>query len=216
MIWHEFFRVSRINNFYMKRNFLSILLLSGAALVWSCGNSGSSSDTNNDTAGQNANNVEATNANNNGATGNTTPLNEADRQFVMDAAMADMMEIQSANIAQQNAMSQAVKDYAAMMLRDHTASSNELKTLATSRNTMLTDSLPADARQHMDAMQKMKGKAFDSHYMQMMTDDHSKVISKFENASNTAADPDLKAWATKQLPILRMHLDSAKAIRGRM
>lgn len=197
----------------MKRNFLSILLLSGAALLFSCDNSGSSSDTNNDTAGQNAN---ANNADNANATGSTTPLNEADRQFVMDAAMADMMEIQSANIAQQNAMSQAVKDYAAMMLRDHTAASNELKTLASSRNTMLTDSLPADAREHMDEMQKMKGKAFDSHYMKMMTDDHSKVISKFENASNTATDPDLKAWATKQLPILRMHLDSAKAIRGRM
>lgn len=201
----------------MKRNFLSILLLSGAALVWSCDNSGSSSDTNNDSAGQNANTADTNNANNNGAANTAAaPLNEADRQFVMDAAMADMMEIQSANIAQQNAMSQAVKDYAAMMLRDHTASSSELKPLAASRNVMLSDSLPADARQHMDAMQKMKGKAFDSHYMKMMTDDHSKVISKFENASNTAADPDLKAWATKQLPILRAHLDSAKAIRGRM
>lgn len=196
----------------MKRNFLSVLLLSGAAFVWSCDNSGSSSGTNNDSAGQNMD----TSAANTGNTGNSASLNESDRQFVMDAAMADVMEIQSANIAQQNAASQSVKDYAAMMLRDHTTSSNELKPLASSRSVMLSDSLPADARSHMDAMQKMKGKAFDDHYMKMMTDDHSKVISKFENASNNAADADLKAWATKQLPILRMHLDSAKAIRGRM
>ncbi len=65
-------------------------------------------------------------------------------------------------------------------------------------------------------MRKMQGKAFDSHYMKMMTDDHIKVVSKFQNASDNATDADLKGWASKQLPILKTHLDSAKAIRAKL
>jgi putative membrane protein len=198
----------------MKSNLLSAMLLAGAAIVYSCGNSGNGDSTNNDTAGLNANNVEATNPNNGANT--SGPVSEADRQFMMNAATADMMEIQAANMAQQNAQHQAVKDYAAMMLRDHTASSSELKPMASANNVMLSDSLPADAKQHMDAMAKMKGKAFDTHYMQMMTTDHSKVISLFESTSQSASNPQVKAFAEKQLPILRMHLDSAKAISQRL
>jgi putative membrane protein len=76
----------------------------------------------------------------------------------------------------------------------------------------LPDSLPAADKKHMDAMMKMKGKAFDSHYMKMMTTDHSKVVTRFETASKTAGDPQLKTWAQGKLPVLKAHLDSARAI----
>lgn len=200
----------------MQKNFLFLLLLS-SLFVWSCGNDGDTSTTSTDsttntmTTTENANTGDTNNTANTAA--NSTPLSEADQQFAMDGAKADLMEIQSANIAQTNAESQRVKDYAAMMLRDHTTSSNELKSYVADR-VMLPDSLPAADKKHMDAMVKMKGKAFDNHYMKMMTDDHSKVISKFENASKTANDPQLKTWAEGTLPTLKMHLDSAKAIRG--
>jgi putative membrane protein len=201
----------------MKKN-LTCLLLISSFFVWSCNNTGDTSNTSGDTANNNAATTDGTtNSDTAGTTSGAAtaaPLSEADQQFVMEAAKADLMEIQSANIAQQNAESQRVKDYASMMLRDHTTSSNELKSFVAGRNVMLPDSLPTDARKHMDAMAKMKGKAFDNHYMKMMTDDHSKVISKFENASKTAGDPQLKTWAEGKLPTLRMHLDSAKAIRG--
>jgi putative membrane protein len=196
----------------MKKSF-SIFLLSGALIIYSCGNNADNS-ANNDSAGTS----NTTEGNTTNAANNTTqaPLSEADRQFVMDAAAANTMEIQAANIAMQNGVSQRVKDYAAMMIRDHGTAGNELKTYASSRNAMVTDSLPTEMRNHMEEMKKMKGKAFDNHYMKMMTDDHQKTITKFENASNTAADADLKAWATKTLPVLRAHLDSAKAIRAKM
>jgi putative membrane protein len=204
----------------MKRNFFSILILSGAVFVYSCNNDGQTSG-NNDTANTNNTNDATSNTTNNTdasttGTANAAPLNQTDQQFVMEAAKSDMMEIESANIAQQNAQSERVKAYAAMMLRDHGASSSEMKTFVASRNVMLPDSLSAAERQHIEAMRKMKGKAFDNHYMKMMTDDHSKVVNRFQVASNNATDADLKAWATKQLPVLRAHLDSAKAIRAKM
>jgi putative membrane protein len=48
--------------------------------------------------------------------------------------------------------------------------------------------------------------------MKMMVDDHQEDVDKFEKCSKDGQDADLKAFATKTLPVLRAHLDSAKAI----
>ncbi len=58
----------------------------------------------------------------------------------------------------------------------------------------------------------MTGKAFDKHYIDMMMNDHNKDINAFEKASNNSKDADLKAWAAKTLPTLRMHKDTVQAL----
>lgn len=194
----------------MKKN-LALLLVCGAIVTWSCNND-ADNNTTNDSPSTITPVTTDTNSTTNNNNVNAAPLNEADQMFVKDAATVDMMEIEAANIANTNAESQRVKDYAAMMIRDHTANSNELKSYVAGRVDMPT-ALPDKDMKHMEEMKKMKGKAFDNHYMKMMTDDHSKVIAKFEKASNTASDTGLKEWAKGKLPVLKMHLDSAKAIR---
>lgn len=140
------------------------------------------------------------------------PLKGRDSTFAMEAASGGMMEVEAGNLAQQNASNERVKAFAAMMVRDHSKANEELKTLATSRGLMLPDSMMKKHRSHIQMMQKMTGKAFDKHYMNMMVTDHKEDVSKFENASKNATDADLKAWAGKTLPVLIMHRDSATAI----
>jgi putative membrane protein len=67
-------------------------------------------------------------------------------------------------------------------------------------------------RKHIDMLKAKTGKEFDKAYMGMMVTDHNEDVNKFQVASNNAADADVKGFATKTLPVLRMHLDSAKAI----
>jgi len=145
-----------------------------------------------------------------------TPLMGEDSTFAMEAASGGMMEVEAGNMAQQNASSQRVKDFGAMMVRDHSQANNELKSLASSRNMMLPDSMSKKHRDHLTAMGKMTGKSFDKHYMSMMMNDHNKDISNFEKTSKSATDADLKAFAAKTLPVLKMHLDSVKAISKKM
>jgi len=215
--WHKIYRrTAKI--FIMKKNLTSLLLI-GALFVWSCnndaGNTTSADSTitsNNAATGTNdtANNT----GNNNANTG--APLNEMDQQFVKKSASSGMMEVEAGNLAQQNASNQRVKDFAAMMVRDHTTANQELMSFASGRGLMLSDSLMPEHRKHVDAMRNMKGKSFDQHYMSMMTDAHQKDVAEFEKASQNVNDADLKNWATKTLPTLRMHLDSAKAIKAKM
>ncbi|HYE54674.1 MAG TPA: DUF4142 domain-containing protein [Chitinophagaceae bacterium] len=140
-------------------------------------------------------------------------LIEPDSVFVMESASSGMMEVQLGNQAQQKAMSQRVKDFGAMMVRDHTKANEELKAIATAKNYRMPDSLMPKHRRHVDHLNGLTGEEFDREYIRMMVEAHKDDIDEFEDASKKAKDADVKAFAAKNLPILRMHRDSATAIR---
>jgi putative membrane protein len=138
---------------------------------------------------------------------------EPDSVFILEAASSSMMEIQLGTIAQQKATNPRVKAYGAMMVRDHTLATQELTPVAAKLNVSLPDSmLPKHAR-HLRHLDNLSGQAFDRAYINMMVEAHKDDIDEFEDASKKAADADVRAFATRQLPILRMHRDSAVAIR---
>ncbi|EOR96137.1 putative outer membrane protein [Arcticibacter svalbardensis MN12-7] len=133
--------------------------------------------------------------------------------FAVKAGAGGMMEVELGTIAQQNAKSPRVKGFGAMMVKDHTKANKELMALATSKGITIPSTMPVEMQNHINEMKKMKGADFDKHYMSMMTDDHKEDIDLFEKASKNAPDADIKAFATKTLPVLNTHLDSAKAIK---
>jgi putative membrane protein len=144
---------------------------------------------------------------------NTTPLEKMDRDFVMEAAAGGMMEVELGNIAQQNAASQRVKDFGSMMVRDHSKANDELTAFASRRNLMMnTDSLTNLHKSHIDALKNKTGAAFDKAYISMMVNDHKKDVGEFEKASKMCKDQECLSFASKTLPTLQMHLDSAQAI----
>lgn len=160
-----------------------------------------------------SNEVKLDSAENTGNANTAMPVSEEDTKFAVEAASGGMMEVQLGELAQQKASSQRVKDFGAMMVRDHSKANDELKSLAGMKNVTLP---PAPGEDHMDHIKKLSeksGKEFDKDYMKMMVDDHQDDIDAFEKASNNAKDADVKAFAAKTLPVLRAHLDSAKAVR---
>lgn len=139
-------------------------------------------------------------------------VSEEDSKFVVEAASGGMMEVQLGELAQQKAANQKVKDFGAMMVRDHSKANDDLKTIAGSKNITLP---PAPGEDHMDDIKKLSeksGKEFDKDYIKMMVDDHEKDIDHFEKCSKDAKDAELKAYAAKTLPTLREHLAEAKKI----
>lgn len=152
---------------------------------------------------------------NTGTTASVTPVDSKDADFAVAAANGGMMEVELGNYAQQNAMSSRVKDFGAMMVRDHSKANEELKSLAAAKNITLPTTVGADAKKHMDDMMAKKGKDFDKAYMSMMLDDHKKDVKEFEKAAADCKDPEIKSFASRTLPVLRTHLDSTKAITGK-
>ncbi len=144
--------------------------------------------------------------------GATTSVEKDDSEFMVKAASSSMMEIELGNLAQQKASSQRVKDFAAMMVRDHTQASDELKALAARKNVTLPSTAGDKHRDHIKDLQEKTGADFDKAYMDMMVSDHKESVDSFEKASNNANDADVKAFASKTLPVLKSHHDQAKSI----
>ncbi len=147
-------------------------------------------------------------------------INESNKQapgkasdFMVKAASGGMMEVELGNLAQTKAIDPRVKNFGAMMIKDHTQANTEMKTLADGKGVALPPTLGEDHQKHVNDLQQKSGAEFDKAYISMMVDDHKKDISEFEDAAKLD-DADVKAFAQKTLPVLRTHLDSAKAINS--
>lgn len=138
---------------------------------------------------------------------------ERDSKFAVEAASGGMMEVQLGELAGQKATSARVKEFGAMMVRDHQQANEELKALAARKQITLP---PAPGEDHMDEISdltKKTGRDFDRAYIDLMVDDHEDDVEDFEEAARQADDPEIRAFAANLLPKLRQHLEQARAIR---
>jgi putative membrane protein len=49
-----------------------------------------------------------------------------------------------------------------------------------------------------------------------MVDDHEEDVAEFQSQAEKSADPDVKAFAAKTLPVLKRHLESIQTIDARI
>jgi putative membrane protein len=145
-----------------------------------------------------------------------TTVSKADQDFAVNTANAGMTEIQAGQLAEQKGMSKDVKEYAAMMIKDHTAAADKLKAIAATKNITLPAAISPEMQKNLDDLQKDDGKKFDKAYMDMMVSDHKKVISAFEDESKNGSDADIRAFADSTLHTLHHHLDKAEECKKMM
>ncbi len=139
-----------------------------------------------------------------------------DLAFMNDAAPGGMAEVELGKMAAGKAQNAEVKAFGQKMVDDHSKANDELKQIAAQKKVMLPpDVLPAH-KQLMEKLSKLSGADFDKEYVAAMVEAHEKDVTAFENVSKTAADADVKAFATKTLPTLKMHLEMIKAMAGKM
>jgi len=139
-------------------------------------------------------------------------VSATDRTFAENAAAGGVAEVQEAQLAQQQAASPQVKQFANRIMADHTQANNELMQIAEQSNLQL----PAEPKPQQSAMssklRNLKGAAFDQSYIQHQVQDHQTTIQLFEREAKSGQDPALKEFAQKTLPILRQHLQMAQQL----
>ena len=136
-----------------------------------------------------------------------------DQQFVDFAAQTDMVEANLGQMAGSVASAQPVKDYAQMLVTDHTNDFNQLYTVAQQANLTRPNAIGAEQNKAMiDPFQKLKGAAFDHKYVQEMIAGHTKAIAIYKKEAADAQNPALKSYAEQTLPTLEKHLDGAKGL----
>ncbi|MDQ4141954.1 MAG: DUF4142 domain-containing protein [Bacteroidota bacterium] len=144
---------------------------------------------------------------------NTQRLTET--EFVVRAANSDLFEIQTGRMASVKGTLAEVRDYGQKLVTDHTTSSTELKGLASQKKIAIPDSLTEDKRVHRMRLAGLTGSAFDKDFVNTQIMAHDEAISLYEQASNELQDPNLKAFAAKILPNLRMHREHAVMVKAK-
>lgn len=136
-------------------------------------------------------------------------------EFMTVSASSSMMELEASKLAQQKATNPQVKEFADMMVNDHTAANKEMRELATSKNITMPDSMSSDHMDHVRELSEKTGAEFDKAYMDRMVSAHESDVERFEDVAEDADydDAEVKAFASKTVTKLREHLERAKQIR---
>lgn len=134
--------------------------------------------------------------------------------FVRKAAISDMFEVQSSQLAREKA-DQEGRQFAATMLQAHTKTTGELRELVTSGKVKaeLPAGLDDEHRQKLERLRGLSGKAFEDAYETMQVEAHQTAIQLFSAYAQGGDDPELKQWAAKTLPELERHLGMAEKLK---
>lgn len=137
-----------------------------------------------------------------------TSVSAAEKQFMLDSAQAGMTEVKLGNVAETQSSKSDIKEFAKLMVQDHTKANNALKEVAKKKNVALPESLDAAHQAIVDELSRKKGTNFDSDYVRTMVRDHKKVRDSLSANRNTA-DSDLRQWVADTLPTVRHHYKMA-------
>ncbi|WP_165842898.1 DUF4142 domain-containing protein [Phenylobacterium deserti] len=134
--------------------------------------------------------------------------------FIAEAARSDMYEIQSSQLAQSKGSSQAVKDFAAQMIRDHT-NSTQIVMAAAQQAGMNPPPPPLDARRAgmIRQLQGASGAAFDRMYLQQQLMAHQEALALHSGYAQNGDTPQLKAAAAQIAPIVQQHLTHVQGMQ---
>jgi predicted outer membrane protein len=128
------------------------------------------------------------------------------QSFVKRAAQSNLAEIKVSQLAQSQAHSPAVKQFAQKMIDDHTKANSELAQLAQTKNLKVPDDTDLMHKASMKMLQSKSDESFDTAYMKQMDKDHKKTIELFQSAAaSPKVDKELQAFASKVLPKLQDH-----------
>ena len=170
-------------------------------------------------------------------------LSSGDRDFVRDVAEMNMGELALGRLASQRAADANVKQFAQMVVTDHTASGDKLKAFASQHNIEVPTQISDKDRDLQEKLSGKQGLDFDKEYADAMVDRHQALVDKLESridkdtltrATNdnkngpdtkvkaTAVMPEksddantmaLNQWAADTYPVAYAHLQAAKDLR---
>ena len=146
----------------------------------------------------------------------TTPtLSTTDATFINMAGTSGLAEVQLGELAQTRASNPAVRRFAAQMVADHTQANQRLAALARAKQMTPPSSTDTLHTQAYQQLQNTRGRDFDKLYMDGQVQDHQMVVQAFQNEAQNGTDPDVRAFAQQNLPVMQQHLETAQRLDPR-
>jgi putative membrane protein len=143
-------------------------------------------------------------------------FNPADRDFVRTVAEADLAEIEASRLALSRASRPEVKADAQHLLLDHRKIQADLAELAQKKGVTLPTATDDEHKKTLEHLADLSGAEFDRAYAAAMGSDHTQAVSLFEEHPKKGRDGDVRAFAEKTVPTLRMHLKMVRDLSSKL
>lgn len=142
-------------------------------------------------------------------------LEGADASMLKDIAAANIAEVETGKLATEKTKNAEIKKFAQMMVDDHTKGLSDTKALAKIKGVDLPDSPDVKHKAVLVELKTLQGDTFDKQYVkQAGVGDHEATEKLLKKTQSEAKDADLKALATKMLPVVQGHLQHAQQLAG--
>jgi putative membrane protein len=141
----------------------------------------------------------------------TLGLAPTTNDFVSEAAISDMFEIQSSKMASAK-LAGPEKDFADQMIKDHTKTTSELTSAATADNIPIPSAVDSSHQKMLDKLSGLDGERFRRLYFSDQVSAHKDAVSLFGRYGKSGDNAKLKSWASQTLPALQHHLDMARGM----
>jgi putative membrane protein len=141
---------------------------------------------------------------------------KSDNKFVMEAASGGMLEVKLGKLASDRAANADVRKFGERMVTDHTKANKDLMAVAEKKGIKLPTELLKKHQEALDKFKDLKGAEFDRTYMTSMVKDHEEDVEEFTKEAKDGHDDDVKAFATRTLPVIKEHLRLAKDISAKL
>jgi putative membrane protein len=135
-----------------------------------------------------------------------------DADFFKHAAEAGIAEVEAGKLAQDKGSSPAVKDFGAMMVKDHTAAADKLKSIAAAENVDLPSTSSVKDMATKAKLEVLTGDTFDKSYIKGQVTAHRQAVALFRKEAASGQDAQAKAFAAATLPTLKAHLKKIDGI----
>jgi putative membrane protein len=142
-------------------------------------------------------------------------VSAADKMWLQTSMEGDLFEIAGGKLAQQHGASQAVKDFGARLVTDHTKSFKEARALAKAHGVQIPKAPTPSEQWELATLGGLSGQAFDTAYVSLETADHQQDISETSDEVSDGTNVAVRRAAKQDLPVLRAHLKIAKGLGGK-
>ena len=136
------------------------------------------------------------------------------QKFANDVGASDFYEIQAGQLAQERASAQGVKDFGAMLVKDHTTSTEKLKAAGGKADPAIVPNpvLNADQEASLAALRAAEGAAFDAAFKTQQIAAHEKALAILKGYAASGDVPELKAFAAEAQKVVETHLAELKGM----
>ena len=141
-------------------------------------------------------------------------VDKESQDFIKKAIQHNHAEVDAGKLAQEKAKNPAVKQFGAMMEKDHSEANNMAKTTAKVLDVELPESADMMHQASYLKLKLLQGETFDRSYINDMVQDHEKDIAEYEKAAGRSDVAG--AYAKEMLPKLKQHLEEARKLDAQL